>query len=143
MEFDFNKLNRPAIAEEALENRVSPCIGHEFEQEYQPKKLTLKYDNNKPRLSDVPQKALMSVAKAFNYGADKYSKFNYSHGIEYSRLYDACQRHLYAYMTGEDIDESGNHHIDHAIASLMMLRENIHLGVGVDDRNPAYKKQKI
>lgn len=84
----------------------------------------------------------MSVAKTFNYGADKYSKFNYSHGIEHSRLYDACQRHLHAYMIGEDIDESGNHHLDHAIASLMMLRENIHLKVGLDDRNPAYLKLK-
>jgi hypothetical protein len=44
-------------------------------------------------------------------------------------------------MTGEDIDESGNHHIDHAIASLMMLRENIHLNKGKDNRNSAYLKQ--
>jgi hypothetical protein len=45
-----------------------------------------------------------------------------------------------SWMTCEDIDESTHHHLDHAIASLMMLRENIHLDKGVDNRNPIYKK---
>jgi len=102
-------------------------------------KETLKFDNGKPCISDLPQLSLMSVAKVFNYGAIKYSKFNYSHGMEWLRYYDAAQRHMYAWMTCEDIDESKHHHLDHAIASLMMLRENIHLDKGVDNRNPIYK----
>lgn len=103
-------------------------------------KVALKFDTNKWRMSDLPQKSLLSVCKAFNYGANKYGKFNYSNGMEWSRYYDACQRHLQSWMTGEDIDESTNHHIDHAIASLMMLRENIHMNRGLDDRNHEYNK---
>lgn len=103
-------------------------------------KETLKFDEGKPCISDIPQHSLMSVAKVFNYGAKKYAKFNYSHGTNWLRYYDAAQRHMHAWITMEDIDESTNHHLDHAIASLMMLRENIHLNRGTDDRNPVYKK---
>ena len=102
-----------------------------------------KFDTNKPSFSDIPQKALMSTAKAFNYGANKYGKFNYSGSIEASRLYDACQRHLYAWITGEDIDESGNSHLSHAIASLMMLEEGFINKTIVDNRNKIYKIQKV
>jgi len=104
---------------------------------------TLKFDEGKPCMSDIPQKSLMSVAKVFNYGAKKYSKFNYSGGTNWLRYYDAAQRHMNSWMTGEDIDESSHNHIDHAIASLMMLRENIHLGTGVDNRNPIYKSHEV
>lgn len=103
-------------------------------------KETLKFDQGKVQYSDIPQLALESVAKVFNYGSKKYSKFNYCHGTEWLRYYDACQRHLSSWMKGEDIDESLNHHVDHAIASLMMLRENIHLNKGTDNRNPIYKQ---
>lgn len=102
---------------------------------------TIKNDEGKPKYSDLPVKTLRSVTKAFNYGAKKYAKYNYTKGLEYTRYYDACLRHLEAWREFEDIDvESGNHHIDHAIASLMMLRENLHLNTGTDDRNPSYKK---
>lgn len=106
-------------------------------------KETIKFDEGKPCMSDIPQKSLMSVASVFNYGARKYSKFNYIHGTKWLRYYDAAQRHMYSWMTGEDIDESTHHHIDHAIASLMMLRENIHLNRGEDDRNEVYKQQQL
>lgn len=102
---------------------------------------TIKNDDGKTQYSDLPVKTLRSVAKAFNYGAKKYSKFNYTKGLEWLRYTDACQRHMESWKEFEDIDpESTNHHIDHAIASLMMLRENIHLNVGEDNRNKIYKK---
>ena len=103
---------------------------------------TIKHDTGKWRMSDLPQKTLVSVCGAFNYGEGKYGKFNYIHGTSWLRYYDACQRHLNSWMLGEDIDESGNHHLDHAIASLMMLRENIHLKRGLDDRNHEYNESK-
>ena len=102
------------------------------------KQQTIKFDEGKPCISDIPQLSLMSVAKVFNYGAQKYSRFNYSFGTDWLRYYDATQRHMNSWIVGKDIDESSYHHIDHAIASLMMLRENIHLNNGVDNRNSAY-----
>lgn len=101
---------------------------------------TIKFDEGKPCISDIPQKSLISLAKVFNYGANKYSKFNYLGGTDWLRYYDACQRHLNSWIVGEDIDESTNNHIDHAIASLMMLRENIHLNKGKDNRSEVYKQ---
>ncbi len=102
---------------------------------------TVKFDEGKTCISDIPQLTLMSVAKVMNYGAKKYSKFNYSAGTNWLRYYDAAQRHMHSWMIGENLDESTHHHIDHAIASLMMLKENILLNRGTDDRNKVYKRE--
>ena len=110
----------------------SPTLCEEFK----------KFDQGKPSFSNLPQLALIETVKAFDYGAAKYDKFNYSKGTEWLRYYDACQRHLHAWLTGEDIDESGNHHVSHAIASLMMLLDAIKLGNGIDNRNPVYTEKK-
>lgn len=100
----------------------------------------VKADSGKVRFSDIPLDVLHDVAKAFTDGGNKYGKYNYSNGMEHSRYYDAAMRHLNAFMTGEEIDESGNTHLSHAIASLMMLLHSHKYGVGVDDRNEIYKK---
>lgn len=72
------------------------------------------------------------------FGADKYGRFNYKGGIAHTRLVDAAMRHLIAYASGEDIDpESGLPHVDHAAASINMLRGNQRLHPELDDR---YKK---
>jgi hypothetical protein len=98
-----------------------------------------KYDTGKYEHSDLPRKALKSVINAFNYGQRKYGKYNYSGKIECLRLYDACQRHLDAWLLSEDIDESGNSHLSHAIASLLMLEEGIINNTIIDNRNKIYK----
>jgi hypothetical protein len=97
-----------------------------------------KYDYGKIRYSTVPNYALEEVIQAFTYGADKYEAYNYSKGMNYTRYIDAALRHINAYLRGEDIDESGNTHLSHAVASLMMLMDNIKIGSGNDDRNPNY-----
>lgn len=100
----------------------------------------IKDDGGKVRISDVPLDVLLTVSKAFTDGGNRYGKYNYSKGMEWSRYFDASMRHMISFMTGEDIDESGNHHVDHAIASLMMLKHSINNGVGIDDRNNLYKE---
>lgn len=83
----------------------------------------LKFDQNKPKVSLIPEEAILGMAKAFTYGAEKYQAHNFRKGILYSRLLDATYRHLLAFSTGEDVDtESLNEHIDHAMASLAMLK---------------------
>ena len=106
------------------------------------KQKAIKFDADKVQYSDIPPHTLEQVAKVFNYGAKKYTKFNYNGGMEYLRYYDAALRHMQAWVRGEDIDESGNPHIAHAISSLMMLLENINLGVGVDNRFKKIKNKK-
>ena len=81
-----------------------------------------KNDSNKPQLSLIPRAALNELARGFAYGANKYGRYNFEKGHQYSRLVDAALRHLSAIAAGEFIDsESGNTHLSHALCSLAML----------------------
>lgn len=83
----------------------------------------VKNDQNKPPLSMIPREGLELAAKAFAYGAAKYTRGNFREsGMAWSRLVDAAMRHLVAMANGEMVDpESGNEHLAHALASLNML----------------------
>lgn len=102
---------------------------------------TKKADKGKVSYSSIPQLSLREVAKVMTYGKNKYGKFNYSKGIEYTRLYDACQRHLTSWLMGENIDESKTNHLANAAANLLMLLDQILTNVGKDDRNSTYRKK--
>lgn len=102
----------------------------------------LKGDTNKPRFSLIPQKALDQTIDGFEIGAKKYGLYNYSEGMEYTRYFDALQRHARAWLKGEDIDESGVHHIALVACNALMLLDNILTGKGVDNRNKIYNKKK-
>ncbi len=94
-----------------------------------------KADHDKPDYSLLPSEWLEEVAKAFMYGAKKYSRHNYLTGMEWSRMHAAAMRHLWKWWRGEEIDpETGIHHIGHAGACLGMLYMHIHHGLGTDNR---------
>ena len=95
-----------------------------------------KFDQAKIPLDLVPPDALLEVAKGMQYGAKKYGRFNYRKpGFSHHRLCAAALRHINAHVRNEDIDsESGNSHLSHATAALMMLIQNIHDGNIEDDR---------
>jgi hypothetical protein len=87
-----------------------------------------KQDIGKPQYHLIPQDVLLEVVRVMSYGALKYdggeSTPNYMRGkgIEFSRLWDAAQRHLAAWHFGQELDtESGLPHLAHALASLFML----------------------
>lgn len=95
----------------------------------------IKYDEGKQRLSLLPHDVLLCVVRTFEYGAAKYGNHNWRAGTNWTRYYDAASRHMAAWLQREDNDaESGLDHLDHAIASLMMLRGQIINLVGEDDR---------
>ncbi len=48
-----------------------------------------KFDELKPRISIIPQLALMEVIKGFEHGAIKYGEVNYSGGMKIRRYIDA------------------------------------------------------
>lgn len=102
----------------------------------------IKHDGGKPRFSLTPQLALDEVLKGFEHGAVEYGLFNYSKGMNYLRYYDAKMRHSRAWLKGEDIDESGIHHLALSICNDLMLLDNILTGQGIDDRNKIYQKKK-
>lgn len=82
--------------------------------------------SEKPRPSLVPAEALTGAVRALDLGATKYGANNWREIplADFERLYrDAFLRHVLAAWSGEAIDmESGNAHLDHALACLLLLR---------------------
>ena len=96
----------------------------------------------KPRLSLIPQHAVVEVAKVFGYGANKYDAYNFSKGAYKTTYTDAAQRHINRYLLNEDIDpESGLSHLAHGICCLMMLLDNDLIETSIEDRNKMYKSE--
>ena len=95
----------------------------------------IKHDTGKPPISLLHRSFVEGTAQVMAYGAQKYGRFNFCKGMNYTRLSDAAMRHLIAWVDGEDLDpESGLPHLFHAAASINMLCGNIALSVGKDDR---------
>lgn len=103
-----------------------------------------KHDQDKPRPELCPPTAIMAAARVFEFGARKYSANNWRQGIKFSRLYGALQRHLNAWWDGQNIDqESGDHHLAHAMCCLMMLVEHFENAEyeHLDDRAKGIQKE--
>lgn len=77
----------------------------------------------------LPAEALAKVARHYGIGAAKYARHNWRGGYEWSKSYDAMQRHANAFWGGEDIDaETGSPHMAavafHALALLTFMDEH-------------------
>ena len=86
----------------------------------------VKYDSGKPEYSLMPKGALHETVKVLTYGAKKYSPDNWKRVPELQKRYfDALQRHIYAYQSGENIDpESGLHHLAHASCCINFMLQD-------------------
>jgi hypothetical protein len=94
-----------------------------------------KYDELKPDYAQLPPTALESVVQVLSFGAAKYEAYNWRKGFKWTRLFSACNRHIFAWLKGEDLDpESGLPHLAHAICCLIFLLEHQLLNLGEDDR---------
>lgn len=87
-----------------------------------------KLDSGKLQYHLIPPLPLRELARVFSYGAalPAYGPWNWHKGLKYSRLYDATQRHMEAFRSGERYSEhefsgSNCHHLAHAIFGLMCL----------------------
>lgn len=94
-----------------------------------------KYDGGKLRMDLLWPRAVQAVVAVFTYGAAKYGERNWDQGMNYSRLYSATLRHLFAWWGGEDDDpESNLSHLSHAASNLLALIHYMQQGIGTDDR---------
>ncbi len=94
-----------------------------------------KFDSGKPPMSLIPRRALVEEARVLDFGRQKYAAWNWSKGMDWSRLIDAGLRHLTAYADGEDVDpESGLSHLAHARACLGFLLDYEAEHPELDDR---------
>jgi hypothetical protein len=101
----------------------------------------MKYDDDikeKPPIHLIPTEVLRSVATVLGFGAKKYAEHNWRDDLNVtaqSRTYSSIQRHLFAWLEGQDIDpDSGLHHIDHAITQAIILKMSILYAPEMDDR---------
>jgi len=109
--------------------------------EWDPKEATrsktgsLRFNNGKPQIHQVPKCLMEGAAEGFGYGERKYGKWNWEKGNNYSVPFDSCVRHLNAFFWEGDLDgESGIHHLKLAACNLAMLLYYIEKYPELDDR---------
>lgn len=98
------------------------------------------------RHSLLPKHGLDVIAEVFGFGAAKYADHNWRRKYEWSKSYDALQRHLTAWWDGEDVDpESGLSHLGHAGFHILVLATWERLdgqGSEFDDRHTFHRPQE-
>ncbi len=86
----------------------------------------------------LPPELLEAVSSVLDFGQRKYSARNWEAGMDWSRVFAALQRHMWAWWGGEDKDpETGMSHLHHAATNLAFLIAYHKRSVGNDDR-PKY-----
>ena len=100
-----------------------------------PKKV---YGEKKPPLDATPPVGIFTMAMAMEDGADKYGPMNYRENkICAKTYYNAAMRHWMAWWDGEDLaDDSGVHHLGHAMACACIILDAQASGTLIDDRPP-------
>lgn len=90
----------------------------------------------KPAMSAIPPTALVHLAHAMADGVRKYGRMNWREKkVSSTVYYDAAMRHMMAWYDGEDhAQDSGAHHLAHAMACLMILLDAREAGMLNDDR---------
>jgi len=102
------------------------------------------YDKGKARMDLIPPEALISLGEVLGHACEedpstnkpnKYEERNWEKGMPWHKVYGSLQRHLTAFWSGEDIDpESGEPHIELALANLTFLVTYTRRGTGTDTR---------
>lgn len=94
-----------------------------------------RFDQGKAQLhyNDTFPVAEEGVARVSEYGANKYSAYNYMRGAKGSiESYNCARRHMLKWLNGVDFDAEAKekgfelHHIDLAIWNLKRLRQELH-----------------
>ena len=90
---------------------------------------------NKPRLDLIPALPLFKAGEVLSFGARKYKPHNWRLGLSWLETFGSLQRHLWAWLDGEENDpESGYTHMAHAVCQMLFLAEFVFRGTGEDDR---------
>lgn len=93
----------------------------------------------KPPLALIPGPALVHMAEAFRDGAGKYGPANWREDpVTTSTYVNAALRHILSYYDGEtNADDSGVHHLAHALGCLAIILDAEEQGTLNDDRPTA------
>jgi hypothetical protein len=97
-------------------------------------------NGGKVRFSLLPTPILSGVCRVLEFGLRKYREWNWTKGMQWSACFDCDRRHMDKWYFGlEECDEeSGLHHLDHAICNLLFLRHYTKVYTEGDDRPDMY-----
>jgi len=95
-----------------------------------------RWNAGKVKLHLVPLTLIADIARVFEHGETKYKSWNWAKGGMYSDLYDCVLRHLNTFFYGleHQDEETGLHPLDHALASLLILKHAVNTYPDGDDR---------
>ena len=97
-----------------------------------------KFDGDKIRIELFPPDALFAISDILTSGAKKYSDRNWEQGMDWSRLFGALMRHMWAWWRGDDLDpETGKSHLWHAGCCIVFLIAYEERKIGLDNRPKA------
>ena len=89
---------------------------------------------DKLRWDLMPYDALTEVVAVLTEGAKKYGDRNWEKGFPWTDTFASMMRHITQWMIGENIDESGRHHMAHVAANALFLLTFYLRNTGTDDR---------
>lgn len=95
----------------------------------------VKNDQGKADMSLLSPIALLKISEVMTFGKKKYSANNWRGGFVWTRPLAAALRHIFAYLSGQDVDpETGISHLAHASCCLMFVLEFEETHRELDDR---------
>lgn len=87
------------------------------------------------RLDLIPPEPILELARVFGYGGGKYAPHNYLRGYAWGLSIRALEHHILRWKLGRTNDEeSGYHHLAHAMWHCMALMMFEWHGLGTDNR---------
>jgi hypothetical protein len=94
-----------------------------------------RYNQGKLKWSLVSWVALTPLVKVLMFGAEKYAPNNWKNGLKYTEICESLQRHLNAFIEGENNDpESKLEHVGHILCNAMFLSYMYLFKKDMDDR---------
>jgi hypothetical protein len=94
-----------------------------------------RYNTGKLKWRLVSWRALSPMVRVLMFGAEKYDDHNWKKGLKYTEICESLQRHLNAFIEGEDNDtESKLTHVGHILCNAMFLSYMFLFKKDMDDR---------
>ena len=94
-----------------------------------------RFNTGKLKWSLVSWKALAPMVRVLMFGAEKYDDHNWKKGLKYTEVTESLQRHLNAFIEGEENDpESKLSHVGHILCNAMFLSYMSIYKKDMDDR---------
>lgn len=94
-----------------------------------------RFNIGKLKWSLVSFKSLEPMVRVLMFGASKYDDHNWKKGLKYTEVAESLQRHLNAFIDGENHDpESKLSHVGHILCNAMFLSYMSLFREDMDDR---------